>query len=155
MRRSVHRPSGAVLAVAAGLALAACQGPDVGQPCKLAWSQTWQTDGTLPPPTPETSAGDYFENGNLGCNDLVCIVSPAGNDQRYAHCADAANDICGYCSKPCVCACPVMIKRPESATAVSSAWPAKKMTDVSRMAKISARNGAATMPNSTAAMPVC
>lgn len=91
-----------MLAVAAGLALAACQGPDVGQPCKLAWSETWQIDGTPPPPTPETSAGDYFENGNLGCDDLVCIVSPAGSDQRYAHCADAANYICGYCSKPCV-----------------------------------------------------
>src|SRR5882757_7828583 len=46
-----------------------------------------------------------------------------------------------------------MISRPESATAVSSAWPAKKMTDVSRIAKISARNGTATMPNSTAATP--
>src|SRR5215470_14957468 len=48
-----------------------------------------------------------------------------------------------------------MISRLESATAVSSAWPAKKMTDVSRMAKISARNGTATMPNSTAATPDC
>jgi len=102
MRRSLHRPSGAVLAVAAGLALAACQGPDVGQPCKLAWSETWQTDGTLPPPTPETTAGDFFENGNLGCDDLVCIVSPAGTDSRYSHCADAASYVCGYCSKPCV-----------------------------------------------------
>src|SRR6185295_10320836 len=55
----------------------------------------------------------------------------------------------------CVCACPVMIRRPESATAVSSAWPAKKMIDVSRMAKISARNGTAIMPNSTAATPDC
>jgi len=105
MHRSVHRPSGAVLAVAAGLALAACQGPDVGQPCKLAWNDQWDTDPTYPPPpTPQTVAGDYFESGNLGCDDLVCIVSPATSDERYASCAntDPQNYICGYCSKPCV-----------------------------------------------------
>jgi hypothetical protein len=41
-------------------------------------------------------------NGNLACDDLVCIVSPASADSRYASCADAANGVCGYCSKPCV-----------------------------------------------------
>src|ERR1043166_6933914 len=52
-----------------------------------------------------------------------------------------------------VCAWPVMMRRAESATAVSRAWLAKKTTAVSMMANISARNGAATMPNSTAAIP--
>ena len=46
-----------------------------------------------------------------------------------------------------------MMRRAESATAVSSVWLAKKTTAVSMMANINARNGAATMPNSTAAMP--
>src|SRR6516165_2487153 len=46
-----------------------------------------------------------------------------------------------------------MINRAESATAVSNAWPAKKTIAVSMIANRSARNGAATRPNSTAAVP--
>jgi hypothetical protein len=83
-------------------ALAACQGPDVGQSCTIAWSPTWQTDGTPPPPRPTdlytSGGGDYFESGNLACEGLVCIVSPAAPGSRYA--CDAYG--CGYCSKPCV-----------------------------------------------------
>lgn len=102
MLRTVHGPNRAAFALAAGLVLAGCQGPDVGQPCKLDWSSTWQIDGTPPPPTPQTASGQYFENGNLGCNDLVCIVSPAGSDPLYSTCSDPTNYVCGYCSKPCV-----------------------------------------------------
>ncbi len=91
------------LAVAALAALAACQGPDVGQPCTIAWSSTWATDGTPPPPTPTnlyaSGGGDYFESGNLSCDGLVCIVSPEAPGARYAACT---GDACGYCSKPCV-----------------------------------------------------
>jgi hypothetical protein len=82
------------LAIAALLALAACQSPDVGQPCSL----TWGDADTTPPPSPvelHTSGGaDYFESGNLGCENLVCIVSPSPAGSRYAS--------GGYCSKPCV-----------------------------------------------------
>ena len=94
--------SGFLAALAAALALGACQDPDVGNPCKLGWNETWQQDGTPPPPTPQTAAGDYFESGNLGCDDLVCVVSPAGQDSRYGSCTDEENFVCGYCSKPCV-----------------------------------------------------
>src|SRR5437016_4098941 len=46
-----------------------------------------------------------------------------------------------------------MIRRAESATAVSSVWLAKKTIAVSMIAKVRARNGAATSANSTAAAP--
>jgi len=98
MRRSLLNVA---LALAA-LALAACQGPDVGQSCTIAWSPTWAQDGTPPPPKPtdlySSGGSDYFESGNLGCDGLVCIVSPAPPGSRYA-CNDYG---CGYCSKPCI-----------------------------------------------------
>ncbi len=78
------------------VALAACQSPDVGQPCTLAWGTS---DGT-PPPDPVAlwnatpPGGDYFETGNLACENLVCIVSPAPQGSKYSG--------GGYCSKPCV-----------------------------------------------------
>lgn len=70
----------------------ACQQPDVGQRCALKW------DGSVPAPTPQTAAGEYFESGNIACDNLVCIVSPATSG-KYASCEGTA---CGYCSKPCV-----------------------------------------------------
>jgi hypothetical protein len=48
---------------------------------------------------------------------------------------------------------PVMIRRALSVAAVSSACPAKNTMAVSTIANISARNGAATRANSTAAAP--
>jgi hypothetical protein len=89
------------------LALAACQGPDVGQSCTIAWSATWKEDGTPPPPRPTdlyaSGGGDYFESGNLGCDGLVCIVSPQAPGGRYASCTNFDSGAgCGYCSKPCV-----------------------------------------------------
>ncbi len=90
------------LAVAPLLALAACQSPDVGQACTISWSTTWQADGTPAPPRPTdlyaSGGGDYFESGNLGCDGLVCIVSPEAPGTRYA-CSDYG---CGYCSKSCI-----------------------------------------------------
>ena len=83
----------ALLAVCIGAALAGgCQSPDVGQRCELSWS------GTAPKPVPASVPGDYLETGNLACDSLVCIVSPATSGE-YATCAGEA---CGYCSKPCV-----------------------------------------------------
>jgi len=80
--------------VAPLLALLACQKPDVGQPCTLTWGNA---EGT-PPPDPvqllQSGGADYFESGNLECENLVCIVSPAPAGSRYAS--------GGYCSKPCV-----------------------------------------------------
>jgi hypothetical protein len=93
------RLAGLVLAVSTFSAVAACQRPDVGARCTLAWNSSWQTDGTPPPPTPSTAQGDYFESGNIGCDDLTCIVSPAAPGSKYGGCS---GDACGYCSKPCV-----------------------------------------------------
>ncbi len=81
------------------MALGACQNPDVGARCALAWNPNWATEGGAPPPTPQTASGDFFESGNIGCEDLVCIVSPAVADSKYGTCS---GDACGYCSKPCV-----------------------------------------------------
>lgn len=73
------------------VALAACQDPDVGNPCSIEW-------GTGSAPTPvelyASGGGDLFETGSLDCDDLVCIVSPAPAGAPYSS--------GGYCSKPCV-----------------------------------------------------
>ncbi len=85
---------------AAALALVAatgCQKPDVGEPCTLAWNPMWEQQGTPPPPTATEVTADYFESGNLACDGLVCIVSPATTG-RYASPEPGQ----GYCSKPCV-----------------------------------------------------
>lgn len=81
------------------LALPGCDKPDVGARCELSWNPNWEQDGTPAPPTPLTAEGDYFESGNLACDDLVCIVSKADASSRYGSCSGAA---CGYCTKPCV-----------------------------------------------------
>jgi hypothetical protein len=92
----------ALLPVLALVALAGCQDPDVGNPCTLSWSPTWEQDGTSPPPTAsllfETGGSDYFESGNLACEGLVCIVSPAPAGTEYGSTEPGA----GYCSKPCL-----------------------------------------------------
>lgn len=87
------------LALLTLLTLSACDKPDVGSRCVLAWNANWEQDGTPPPPTPATAEGDYFELGNLGCDDLVCIVSQADAGSKFGSCS---GDACGYCSKPCV-----------------------------------------------------
>jgi hypothetical protein len=86
-----------LLALAPLLALVACQDPDVGSPCTLSWGQ----DAATPPPSPVSlypNGADYFESGNLACEGLVCLVSPAEAGTRYG-CSEVG---CGYCSKPCV-----------------------------------------------------
>ena len=95
MRRFV---SNMLLAVAPLLALSACQKPDVGQPCAIAWGATWESDPLMPPPpSATTTPADYFESGNLTCENLVCIVSPAAAGSEYDRGAAG-----GYCSKSCV-----------------------------------------------------
>jgi hypothetical protein len=83
-----------VLAVLPLVVLAACQDPDVGQRCDIAWGDI----ETTPPPDPvllfASGGADYFESGNLSCENLVCIVSPSPAGARYS--------VGGYCSKPCV-----------------------------------------------------
>ena len=89
----------ALLAVTACAALSAgCQPPDVGARCDVAWNVDNLT--LYPRPTPQSIPGDYLETGNLACDSLVCIVSPAPTGE-YSHCASGSTG-CGYCSKPCV-----------------------------------------------------
>lgn len=84
----------ALLAVAVGAVLAAgCQSPDVGARCQIPSDPNSTLD-----PTPSSIDGDYLETGNLACDSLVCIVSPATSGE-YATCDGTS---CGYCSKPCV-----------------------------------------------------
>ncbi len=94
--------SGSLLAaVLALVAATGCQKPDVGGQCTLAWNPMWEQQGTEPPPTAsKLPAGgpDYFESGNLACDGLVCIVSPAPAGSEYGF--TQAGE--GYCSKPCV-----------------------------------------------------
>src|SRR5512138_1581109 len=97
--RSRSLLAAAALAV---VALAGCQSPDVGQTCDIAWNTTWLTDpnAAKPPVASQLPAGgsDYFESGNLGCDGLVCIVSPAPLGSKYG----STDPGVGYCSKPCV-----------------------------------------------------
>jgi hypothetical protein len=83
-----------VLVIAPLLALAGCQKADVGQSCTL----TWGVELAVPRPEPvqlyESGGADFFESGNIECENLVCIVSPVQAGARYSS--------GGYCSKPCV-----------------------------------------------------
>lgn len=92
----------ALLAVVVVTALTACQEPDVGARCELAWNANWEQEGTPPPPTPQTAGGDYVDLGNVVCDDLVCIVSQRDPGTRYSSCGGQEGEACGYCSKPCV-----------------------------------------------------
>jgi hypothetical protein len=83
-----------VLAIAPLVILAACQDPDVGQRCELAWGQDLETPRPDPVQLFDAGGADYFQSGNTDCENLVCIVSPAQAGSRYA--------AGGYCSKPCV-----------------------------------------------------
>ncbi len=80
--------------------LAGCQDPDVGQRCAFNLPGVASVDqGTV--------TADYFENGNAGCENLVCIKSPqppAGKAfNLYCQQQDAGVVVCRpYCSKPCV-----------------------------------------------------
>jgi hypothetical protein len=96
---SLARATIATISLFASLALA-CQEPDVGARCRMTWGEGEAG------PTPSTTDGDFLETGNVGCEDLVCIVSPATSGE-YASCAGADatsgdQGSCGYCSKPCV-----------------------------------------------------
>ena len=89
----------ALLAVTVCAALSAgCQAPDVGARCDIAWGT--ENLAEFPRPTPQSIPGDYLETGNLACDSLVCIVSPATSGE-YSRCASGTTG-CGYCSKPCV-----------------------------------------------------
>jgi hypothetical protein len=93
----LRRASRIALALAP-IVLAACQDPDVGQPCTIEWGG----DPANPAPTSsglyDQGGADFFESGNTACEGLVCIVSPAAPGSEYAS-AEAGR---GYCSKPCI-----------------------------------------------------
>jgi hypothetical protein len=88
------------IALVAAVAVSAlgCQSPDVGQPCTLRWG----TDPSVAKPTAADLAAnggsDFFESGNLACEGLVCIVSPAASGTKYGSTTPGE----GYCSKPCL-----------------------------------------------------
>jgi hypothetical protein len=87
----------ALLAVTAAI-VAGCQPPDVGERCDVQWNRS--PSNPIEAPEPATVPGDYLETGNLACDSLVCIVSPAPSGE-YSSCAGDHTQ-CGYCSKPCV-----------------------------------------------------
>jgi hypothetical protein len=96
-------------AALAVVALAGCQSPDVGGECTLAWNATWEQDGTTAPPAAAqlyaSGGSDYFESGNLACDGLVCLVSPAPEGAKYGsdgRVYGSTTPGLGYCSKPCV-----------------------------------------------------
>lgn len=76
------------LCVLASIAvLAGCQGPDVGQKCRLQTGANGPDLNALPVPA------DFFESGNLDCDNLICIKSPAPVPSKLSN---------PYCSKACV-----------------------------------------------------
>ncbi len=96
------------LAALAALALAACQEPDVGQPCDLdvyVGSPPASIDYDVQQGVAcSADTADYFRSGALECDNLICIRSATGAD-----CTDKANapstfkyDVRKYCSKPCI-----------------------------------------------------
>ena len=91
--RAMRTATTTALLTLAGL-LAGCQGPDVGQPCTIAFLDT----STVPV--------DYVQFGSTECEDtLTCVRSPlpAGSKIKsvLAGCQPDGTG-CGYCSKPCV-----------------------------------------------------
>jgi hypothetical protein len=90
MTRAARSRKALALATA-GLALAACQSPDVGQRCNM------KLDATAYNPASVTS--EIVLTFAPECDNLICILSPVSSG-KYAGCADGLN--CGYCSKPCV-----------------------------------------------------
>jgi len=125
------------LAALVALTVTGCQSPDVGQRCGLP-SRGAPTER----PTPDSAAGDYLEFGNAGCDNLVCIVSPATPGSAYNACVgDAASPQCGYCSKPCVSdsdcfksetglACRQMVLDPASIAALDDAARAAYLANI-------------------------
>lgn len=98
MRRRLPRT---LLGLVPLLFTVACQDPDVGAPCTLQWG----SDPANPPPIASTAEYDFFESGNIACEGLVCIVSPAAANTEYGsttRCDEQGSQGCGYCSKPCV-----------------------------------------------------
>ncbi len=99
----------ATLAALSALALAACQQPDVGDPCTLdvqAGTPLAPIDKDLEPGvacTTDSYAHDYFRSGAYECDNLICIRSATG--AACTSTADATTyplDVRKYCSKPCV-----------------------------------------------------
>jgi hypothetical protein len=91
------------VAVAAVMALSACQDPDVGQDCTI--DLTAPGGGPLDLPTPPPSGplcssdkADYFRTGAIECDNLVCVRSSTGGCAADAVLASIRH----YCSKACV-----------------------------------------------------
>lgn len=90
----IARTSRALLLLAPLAVMSACQSPDVGAECLLSWNNP----ATVPDPSDPDLGGDYIEfNAANGCENLVCILSPAVGTS-YASRGPGV----GYCSKPCV-----------------------------------------------------
>lgn len=81
------------LLLAALLTAAACQSPDVGQPCTLDYGAG--ADGGS---GAGGYVGDFVETGKPECENLVCIRS-AGDGVGAT--ASGGQKVNPYCSKPC------------------------------------------------------
>jgi len=95
------------LAALAALALAACQEPDVGQPCDLdvyAGSPPANIDYNVEQGVAcSADAADYFRSGAFECDNLICIRSATAADCTVAGAPAGFDiDVRKYCSKPCV-----------------------------------------------------
>lgn len=91
----------------AALALAACQKPDVGDPCVLDVVKptgpidAYVSDGVAC----SADTADYFRSGANECDNLICIRSapgPACTSTSATVVAAYPSDIRKYCSKACV-----------------------------------------------------
>lgn len=103
----VRTVSRGTLAALAALGLAACQDPDVGQPCDLdvyAGSPPQNIDYYLAPGSAcSADAADYFRSGVPDCDNLICIRSYTGGACGSTSAPPTFTyDIRKYCSKPCV-----------------------------------------------------
>jgi hypothetical protein len=73
------------------VALVACQEPDVGQRCDIGLDPATYNPTSIP--------SEIFQTFNPVCDNLVCLMSPLAEGERYSDCPSG---LCGYCSKPCV-----------------------------------------------------
>jgi hypothetical protein len=90
----------------AALALAACQDPDVGQPCALdlfadggAIDTDVQRDKGL---YSSCERADYFRSGAVECESLICVRSATGSATGTCPPPLSPVAIRKYCSKACV-----------------------------------------------------
>jgi len=99
---SSPRRLAASLSFVALLAAAACQSPDVGQPCPM---NLLYADGgpiAVAAGSGECSAenADFFRSGAIECDNLICLQSATGTCSSGS--ATTPFEVRAFCSKACV-----------------------------------------------------